>query len=67
MLALLFLAAITLAMQPTQARSCSDFKAVCLVRAVNKSLFDGAWNMCMRTGIYIGPESHTNHGQAEKN
>jgi len=37
-----------------------------MVKAVNKKLCAGAWSRCMKTGIYIGPESGTNHGQAEK-
>lgn len=48
------------------ARSCSDYKAICMARALKPERCDGAWKKCMKTGIYIGPESGTNHGQADK-
>jgi hypothetical protein len=55
-----------LAPSPAAATSCSDFKAICVSRAAKPERCDGAWKRCMKTGIYIGPESGTNHGQAEK-
>ena len=63
---LLAFTSLVLAIQPAQAMSCSDYRGVCMVKAVNKKLCAGAWSRCMKTGIYIGPESGTNHGQAEK-
>jgi len=51
---------------PASATSCSDFKAICVSRAAKPERCDGAWKRCMKTGTYIGPESGTNHGQAEK-
>ena len=44
--------------------SCTDYKSICLSKGSKKC--DGAWKQCMRTGIYIGPNSGTNHGQADK-
>ena len=44
--------------------SCTDYKSICLSKGSKKC--DGAWKQCMRTGIYIGPDSGTNHGQADK-
>jgi hypothetical protein len=44
--------------------SCTDYKNICLSKGSKKC--DGAWKQCMRTGIYIGPDSRTNHGQADK-
>jgi len=60
-----FLAAI-ITTNTVQAMSCSEYRGVCMVKAVNKKLCAGAWNRCMKSGIYIGPESGTNHGQAER-
>lgn len=51
---------------PARANSCSDYKQICLARAKKPGSCEGAWKKCMRTGVYIGPESGTNHGQAEK-
>lgn len=48
------------------AASCSGYKSICVTRAKDPATCDGAWKQCMRTGIYIGPESGTNHGQADK-
>ena len=60
------IAAGFIATHPAQARSCSDYKAICLSKAAKPERCDGAWKKCMKTGIYIGPESGTNHGQADK-
>lgn len=49
-----------------QAASCSGYKDICVARAKNPAKCGGAWKQCMRTGIYIGPENGTNHGQADK-
>ena len=62
----LSIAALVIAASPVHARSCSDFKAICMVKAEKTARCDGAWKRCMKTGTYIGPESGTNHGQAEK-
>lgn len=62
----LSIAALALITRPAHAMSCSDNKAICEVRAKNVKNCDGAWKKCMKTGIYIGPESGANHGQAEK-
>ncbi len=35
--------------------SCTDYKSICLSKGSKKC--DGAWKQCMRTGIYIGPNS----------
>ena len=51
---------------PALARSCSDFRGICLSKGVKEARCAGAWKQCMRTGIYIGPDSGTNHGYAEK-
>ena len=37
--------------------SCTDYKSICLSKGSKKC--DGAWKQCMRTGIYIGPDSGT--------
>ncbi|MCP1764705.1 hypothetical protein ABIF64_007453 [Bradyrhizobium japonicum] len=55
-----------IAAHPAQARSCSDYKAICMAKAAKPERCDGAWKQCMKTGVYIGPESGTNHGQADK-
>ena len=60
------IAALMMATSPVDARSCSDFKAICMTKAQKPERCDGAWKRCMKTGMYIGPESGTNHGQAEK-
>jgi hypothetical protein len=62
----LSIAALVIAVTPVHARSCSDFKAVCMSRAEKPERCDGAWKRCMKSGTYIGPESGTNHGTAEK-
>jgi len=62
----LSLAGLVLASGPAQAMSCSDYKAICVIRAKNPKNCDGAWKRCMKTGNYTGPESGTNHGQADK-
>jgi hypothetical protein len=56
--------ALAAAQQPAEARSCSDFKKICLSKGSKKCA--GTWKECMRTGIYIGPDSGINHGYAEK-
>ena len=62
---LLAVAFVTVA-SPALAMSCSDYKSICVSRAKNPHKCEGAWKQCMRTGTYIGPESGTNHGQADK-
>jgi hypothetical protein len=52
---------------PVHARSCSDYKSICLSKGVKEAKCNGAWQRCMKTGNYTGPESGTNHGQADKN
>ncbi|MET4493567.1 hypothetical protein ABIA94_009175 [Bradyrhizobium sp. LA7.1] len=47
-----------------EARSCSDYKSICLSKGSKKC--EGAWKQCMKTGTYVGPDSGTNHGQADK-
>jgi len=53
-----------IAAHPAQAMSCTDYKNICLSKGSKKC--EGAWKECMKTGIYIGPDSGTNHGQADK-
>jgi hypothetical protein len=52
--------------QPAQAMSCSDYRSICMSKAAKPERCAGAWSRCMKTGIYIGPESGTNHGKADK-
>jgi hypothetical protein len=63
---LLVMAAAALLISTTlsQAMSCSDYKYICLSKDSKKC--DGAWKQCMKTGTYIGPDSGTNHGPADK-
>ncbi|TWB91353.1 hypothetical protein FBZ93_113222 [Bradyrhizobium macuxiense] len=49
-----------------EARSCSDYRGICLAKGATEAQCAGAWKRCMKSGIYIGPVSGTNHGQAEK-
>lgn len=54
------------AISPAYAVTCTDQKAICLRVGATEAQCQGAWKKCMKTGIYIGPVSGTNHGQTEK-
>jgi hypothetical protein len=65
-----FLALTTSIVRPTpsfaQATTCSSMRDQCRPLARNPKLCNGAWNRCMKSGRWIGPETGRDLGPAEK-
>jgi hypothetical protein len=54
------------AASPAFAMTCTEQKGICLRVGATEAQCQGAWKKCMKTGIYIGPVSGTNHGKTEQ-
>jgi hypothetical protein len=50
--------------------SCSEWRATCRGTALNRKMdpkvCDEAWNKCMKTGHWIGPDSGRDYGTSAK-